>query len=77
MSDRAPVECDELRARLVDLLGEAVRDRAEDPGEASGLGDRYGAVAVFHRGVDLGPRLRGLTQLESGFRGQSVPRKEI
>ena len=55
----------------MDLLGEAVGDRAEDPGEASWLGNRDGAVAVFHRGVDLGPGLRGLAQLEAGFSGQS------
>ena len=54
-----------------DLVGEPGGRFAEVPGDPARRRDRDRAVPVLHRGVRLGPRLRGLAHLERRLVGEA------
>src|SRR5690606_4714366 len=56
----------------VDVVGQSLREFAEDPGDPSLAGDADGPVAVLHRRVRLGPRAGGLPHLQRGLQRQAA-----
>lgn len=64
---RVEAALDPERAGAGHLLGEPLGRRADHPGGGARGGDAYGAVAVFHRGVRLGPRQGRLAHLQGGL----------